>query len=183
MFMSWGTSTQTSLAVICLVMNLCKYVMNIHCLLQIKNYYLIALSHASAKAHGTTSWLDHCVTSVTGLDNIESVTVIDEYICSDHLPLRVGIRCDLATNHYCVSGRNKNDFIDWKTAGVHDYDKFDVKSSAYLSNVDVTVSLFNCTDQSCKLHEGEIDRLYGGIIKSLNMAANDCIPRRKSGTR
>ena len=117
----------------------------------------------------------------TGLDNIESVTVIDEYICSDHLPLRVVIRCDLAT--HCVSGRNKNDFIDWKTAGVHDYDKFDVKSSEYLSNVDVSVSLFNCTDQSCKLHECEIDRLYGGIIKSLNTAANDCIPRRKSGTR
>ena len=39
------------------------------------------------------------------------------------------------------------------------YDKFDVKSSEYLSNVDVSVSLFNCTDQSCKLHEGEIDRL------------------------
>ena len=113
-----------------------------------------------SNAHGTTSWLDHCVTSVTGLDNIESVTVIDEYICSDHLPLRVVIRCDLATDHHCVSGRNKNDFIDWKTAGVHDYDKFDVKSSEYLSNVDVSVSLFNCTDQSCKLHEGEIDRLY-----------------------
>ena len=74
-------------------------------------------------------------------------------------------------------------FINWKTAGVHDYEKFDVKSSEYLSNVDVSISLFNCTDQSCKLHEGEIDRLYGDIIKSLNMAANDSIPRRKSGTR
>ena len=58
-----------------------------------------------------------------------------------------------------------------------------MKSSEYLSNVDVSVSLVNCTDQSCKLHEGEIDRLYGDIIKSLNMAANDCIPRRKTGTR
>ena len=136
-----------------------------------------------SNSHGTTSWLDHCVTSVTGLDNIESVTVIDNYVCSDHLPLKVVVRCDLATNHHCVSGRNRNDFIDWKTAGVHDYEKFDVKSSEYLSNVDVSISLFNCTDQSCKLHEGEIDRLYGDIIKSLNMAANDSIPRRKSGTR
>ena len=113
----------------------------------------------------------------------ESVTVIDDYVCSDHLPLKVVVRYDLATNHHCVSGRNRNDFIDWKTAGVHDYEKFDVKSSEYLSNVDVSISLFNCTDQSCKLHEGEIDRLYGDIIKSLNMAANDSIPRGKSGTR
>ena len=30
--------------------------------------------------------------------DIESVKVIGEYICSDHLPLRVVIRCDLATN-------------------------------------------------------------------------------------
>ena len=71
-----------------------------------------------------------------------------------------------------------NDFIDWKAAGVHDYETFYVKSSEYLSNVDVSLS-----DQSCKLHEGEIDRLYGDIIISLNMAANNSIPRRKSGTR
>ena len=119
---------------------------------------------------------------------IRITTLVDQdsrnFTCSTwQLWLRVVIRCDLATNHHCVSGRNKNDFIDGKTAGVHEYDKFDVKSSEYLSNVDVSVSLFNCTDQSCKLHEGEIDRLYGGIIKSLNMAANDSIPRRKSGPR
>ena len=64
------------------------------------------------------------------------------YVCSDHLPLRVVVTCDLATNHHCGAGRNRNDFIDWKTAGVHDYDKFDVKSSEYLSNVDVSVYLF-----------------------------------------
>ena len=58
-----------------------------------------------------------------------------------------------------------------------------MKSSEYLSNVDVSVSLFNYTDQSCKLHEGVIDRLYIHIIKSLTMAANNSIPRRKSGTR
>ena len=46
--------------------------------------------------------------------------------------MTVVIRCALATNHHCVSGRNKNDFIDWKTAGVHDYDTFDVKSIEYL---------------------------------------------------
>ena len=58
-----------------------------------------------------------------------------------------------------------------------------MKSSEYPSNVDVSVSIFNCTDQSCKLHEDEINRLYGDIIKSLNMAANNSIPRMKSGTR
>ena len=70
-----------------------------------------------------------------------------------------------------------------KTAGVHDYDKFDVKSSEYLSNVYDSISLFNCTDQSCKLYEVETDRPYGDIIKSLNMAANNSIPRGKYGTR
>ena len=43
-----------------------------------------------SNAHGTTSWLDHCVTSVTGLDNIESVTVIDEYISSVQITFRSG---------------------------------------------------------------------------------------------
>ena len=43
-FISWVTSTQILVAGICLGMNLCKYVMNIHCLLQMNNYYLISLS-------------------------------------------------------------------------------------------------------------------------------------------
>ena len=60
---------------------------------------------------------------------------------------------------------------------------FYIKSSEYLSNVDVPVYLFNCTDQSCKVHEGEIYRLYGNIVKSLTMATNDSIPHRKYGTR
>ena len=67
-----------------------------------------------------------------------------------------------------------------KKAGVHDYDTFVVKYSEYLPNAHVSVYLFNCTYQSCKLNEGDIDRLYGYIIKSLNMAANNSIPRRKS---
>ena len=60
--------------------------------LSIADKELLPDSTFTSNAYGTTSWLDHCVTSVTGLDNIESVTVIDEYICSDHLPLRVVIR-------------------------------------------------------------------------------------------
>ena len=133
-----------------------------------------------SNAHGTTSWLDHCVTSVTGLDNIESVTVIDEYVCSDHLPVRVVVRCDQGVNHHCISVRDRIDTADWKKAGVHECAQFSVKSGLYLANVEIPVSLINCTDHLCKVHQEDIDRLYGNIVKCLNMATTDSIPHRKT---
>ena len=47
-----------------------------------------------SQAHGTTSWLDHCITTSAGQSLVADVSIINSAVCSDHLPLSVQITCD-----------------------------------------------------------------------------------------
>ena len=44
-----------------------------------------------SQAHGTTSWLDHCITTVAGRSLITNAYITDNVICSDHFPLTVKV--------------------------------------------------------------------------------------------
>ena len=49
-----------------------------------------------SKAHGSTSWLDHCVTTGTGHNIISDFEVLTNYVSSDHIPLQFIIKCDVS---------------------------------------------------------------------------------------
>ena len=49
----------------------------------------------ASQAHGTTSWLDHCITTTSGQSIISHVSVIGNVVCSDHFPLCIKILCDI----------------------------------------------------------------------------------------
>ena len=38
----------------------------------------------TSQAHGTTSCLDHCISTISGQSIISHVSVIDKVVCSDH---------------------------------------------------------------------------------------------------
>ena len=40
-----------------------------------------------SQAHGTPSWLDHCITTTSGKSITSGVSIIDNIVCSDHFPL------------------------------------------------------------------------------------------------
>ena len=46
-----------------------------------------------SQAHGTTSWLDHCITTAAGRSLISNAFITDNVICSDHFPLSINIEC------------------------------------------------------------------------------------------
>ena len=48
-----------------------------------------------SQAHGTTSWLDHCITTTSGRAITSSLSIIDNIVCSDHFPLCINIVCDV----------------------------------------------------------------------------------------
>ena len=39
-----------------------------------------------SQAHGTTSWLDHCITTTAGESLIANVSVLNDIACFDHVP-------------------------------------------------------------------------------------------------
>ena len=47
-----------------------------------------------SQAHGTTSCLDHCITTSAGQSLVADVSIINSAVCFDHLPLSVQITCD-----------------------------------------------------------------------------------------
>ena len=49
-----------------------------------------------SQAHGTTSWLDHCITTTAGESLIGNVSVLNLIACSDHLPLCIDVNCDIS---------------------------------------------------------------------------------------
>ena len=52
-----------------------------------------------SQAHGTTSWLDHCITTSAGQSLVADESIINSAVCSDHLPIEVQINCDCI---FCV---------------------------------------------------------------------------------
>ena len=47
-----------------------------------------------SEAHGSTSWLDHCISSVQVHNCIESIKVNYDVLSSDHFPLSVCVKVD-----------------------------------------------------------------------------------------
>ena len=48
-----------------------------------------------SQTHGTTSWLDHCITTASGKSITSNISIIDNFVCSDHFPLCIEIVCDI----------------------------------------------------------------------------------------
>ena len=49
-----------------------------------------------SQAHGTTSWLGHCITTTAGESLIGNLSVLNDIACSDHLPLCIDVNCDIS---------------------------------------------------------------------------------------
>ena len=52
-------------------------------------YFLLVL--LLILAHGTTSWLDHCITTAAGPSIISDTYITDNVVCSDHFLLTVNV--------------------------------------------------------------------------------------------
>ena len=72
------------------------------------------------EAHGTTSWLDHCITNKSGQSIIFSCLIIDDIVCSDHLPLCIEINCDVTPICESISKRIENSIPKWHLASEAD---------------------------------------------------------------
>ena len=54
-----------------------------------------------SQAHGTTSWLDHCITTAAGRFIISDAYITDNVVCSDHFPLTVNVLCNIDPKFDC----------------------------------------------------------------------------------
>ena len=69
-----------------------------------------------SEAHGSTSWTDHCLTSESVNQAVESMQVLHDYISSDHSPVVV-IMCNSQLPELCEAKSHRNihnkNNVDW----------------------------------------------------------------------
>lgn len=125
-----------------------------------------------SEAHGTHSWLDHCLVSETAWKSVTAVSIMHDVFWSDHFPLK--IRCNLDVfkngNDLCVYKLNK---IVW---GIRDFKQIELYKefcNNRLKTIDFPYDFRFCSDKICNNldHRRVIDQMYNDITQVLKDAA------------
>ena len=122
-------------------------------------------------AWGTTSWLDHCVSTEDAHNAISSIEILHDFVSSDHLPLCVTLSLDLDKVNVTDESTVKPKPC-WDKASKEELDKYFHESNELFKNIDIGIAV--CTDSNCNCntHYRCIDRLYYDIVASLHQASN-----------
>ena len=81
-----------------------------------------------SQAHGTTSWLDHCITTASGKSIASNISIIDDIVCSDHYPICIEIVCDINVLNNIVPGMKSKSAIKWHTANEIDKQQYNIET-------------------------------------------------------
>ena len=136
-------------------------------------------------AWGSTSWLDHCVSSEDAHSKITSISVLNEYVSSDHLPLCVSINIDFIKTllkHEVDTCDAYNTKIDWSKATQEKLNLYSIRCNEFFNNINVTfINTLSCKDYNCKCdsHIECIDQLYCCIKDNLLSVANEVFNQDK----
>ncbi|KAJ2941053.1 hypothetical protein O0L34_g13183 [Tuta absoluta] len=138
-------------------------------------------------AHGSRTWLDHCLTTVAGRDTLVSAKVMYGVYSSDHLPLRVECNIDHCT--WLADGESREQQSELAKIRWGNRDASQIESYFNYCNKDLidinsnTCSLScygildcNCNCLNCTAESGDyhivIDTLYHSIVKTLQSCAS-----------
>ena len=97
-----------------------------------------------SQAHGTTSWLDHCITTAAGRSLISNAFITDNVICSDHFPLSINNECSIdLTYDYNFQMKHVN-LPQWRTANDLDKNAYTICTNEKLSNIKIPINALLC---------------------------------------
>ena len=126
-------------------------------------------------AHGTSSWLDHIICSVNAKQFLDDVSVLQDYLSSDHFPLALTVNINIETLSAAdLVGQPASGRISWSSLSTLDIARYQHRLRLALSDV----SVFNCiTCQSCNLcdvevHKRAITEYAQSISNALNNSAS-----------
>jgi len=138
-----------------------------------------------SESHHTVSWIDHILSTVNAHSLIEDISINNEYVTSDHLPVSVCVKVNdmnIDPSHICASNIDyycQN--INWTDLTKHELNSYKIKCQDLLSNVYLDHDLILCNDSNCKdmNHKNAIDNLYTNINACLIDASSDHIKHNK----
>ena len=130
------------------------------------NKYIDSFTYIS-QAHGTTSWLDHCITTTSGRAITSSLSIIDNIVCSDHFTLCINIVCDINPLCDTVVDVECQPKIKWHAANEFDKQQYSISTGKLSSTVSLPIDALLCKNPQCTMHHNDIDCFYSDIISLL----------------
>ena len=127
-----------------------------------------------SEAHGTTSWLDHCLTLKSMFICVKNISVLMEYITSDHLPLSVIFSYDHLPNLTKLSQPYNNANSHWEKLSREELFQYHEPSAIALAGIKLNEKITNCSDQFCTrtAHLDAINQLYHDLTSALIFASS-----------
>ena len=134
-----------------------------------------------SQSHNTTSWLDHCITTGAGKSIVTRMDIVDNIVCSDHLPLCMEIKCDIMPICNSTFTKESRDVCKWNLAGEKEKLMYKSYTNELFSHINIPVDALLCTNVHCKEHVSDIDYFYTCIINCIQSAEKECIPFESIG--
>lgn len=130
-----------------------------------------------SEAHGSTSWLDHVISTSSAHDLIEEIKVCYDFVTSDHFPLCIDI---LINSDMFIESNNSMNchtkcFMQWDKMTDSDKVQYERLTEKKLSSIVVNNEFVMCNNTSCNNIEHRIciDNLYESITQALIEAGTD----------
>ena len=135
-----------------------------------------------SEAHNTTSWIDHCVSTVSAHNKICSIDVIENLTFTDHMPLSVcyNSSCENVFNVYVSSRKSDeglNRITDWDNASDNDLQYYSNLTDEKLSNLCWSYNVLYCTDIKCtnSNHIDALNAMYNDVTDCLRECGYEAI--------
>ena len=129
-----------------------------------------------SQAHGTTSWLDHCITTADGRSIISDAYITDNVVCSDLFPLTVNVLCNIDSKFDCGYKRKQVNLPKWRTASDLDKSAYTICTNENLSNICIPINALLCKQSNCTTHCKDMDLFYNSSDSALKTSDTNCIP-------
>ena len=97
-----------------------------------------------SQAHGTTSWVDHCITTAAGRSLITNAYITDNVVCSDHIPLTVNVLCNIEHKIDCDFKMKHVNLLKWRIASDLDKSAYTICTNEKLSYICISIKALLC---------------------------------------
>lgn len=137
-------------------------------------------------AGNSTSWLDHVLVSHGLNSKIANISVLYDYICSDHRPLSVDLKCiymsDPLVNDVVTELSNSKPVCsDWSRADVYILNSYLAELNTRLNMIVMPSCVSGC-DRGCNMqgHMCAIDKYYDEVMECIKKSMQSAIPNKQS---
>ena len=127
--------------------------------------------------HGSTSWIDHCLSSSSFHQAITEMDILQDFFTSDHRPLAFTLHTPNLPQLEDHSVEIPNDKVNWDKVSSNQKYEYSLLCKELLSQIHIADDILDCKDPLCKnpIHIDSIANFYNQIVEALKYASNQTL--------